>query len=175
MCPGLGSRQTSKKTDFVPGQMQNIPRFRPSAFQRSAVSSSRLAALFFRDETVAKRQSRVIVIANNWRRYSKKCKTMSETKIVAYLKPSCGWSQGVRAILRKYELPYEDRNVVDDPRQRQEMIEKSGQRLSPCVEINGHMLADVSGEEVESYLLTNSLVQPTTRQAEAPTNQCCSS
>ena len=33
------------------------------------------------------------------------------------------------------------------------MIAKSGQALSPCVEVNGRMLADVSGDEVEQYLL----------------------
>src|SRR3954463_13353491 len=74
---------------------------------------------------------------------------MNKPKIVAYLKPSCGWSQGVRAIMRKYDLPYEDRDIINDPAQREEMIEKSGQMLSPCVEVNGRMLADVSGEEVE--------------------------
>ena len=38
------------------------------------------------------------------------------------------------------------------------MIEKSGQMLSPCVEINGHMLADISGEEVEAWMLANKVV-----------------
>ena len=71
---------------------------------------------------------------------------MSKPKIIAYLKPSCGWSQGVRAVLRKYDLPFEDRDIINDPLQRQEMIEKTGQMLSPCVEINGHMLPDISGE-----------------------------
>jgi monothiol glutaredoxin len=89
------------------------------------------------------------------------------------LKPTCGWSQGVRAVLRKHDLPYEDRDIINDPLQRQEMIEKSGQMLSPCVEINGHMLADVSGEEVEAYLLANNLARPTDRPADAPTNQPC--
>src|SRR5678809_1683729 len=86
---------------------------------------------------------------------------MNKPKIVAYLKPSCGWSQGVRAILRKYDLPYEDRDIINDPAQRQEMIEKSGQMLSPCVEINGRMLPDISGDEVEAFLLANNLVQTT--------------
>ena len=76
---------------------------------------------------------------------------MDKPKIIAYLKPTCGWSQGVRAVLRKYDLPFEDRDIINDPLQRQEMIEKSGQMLSPCVEINGQMLADISGEEVEAY------------------------
>ena len=98
---------------------------------------------------------------------------MIKPKVIAYLKPTCGWSQGVRAVLRKYELPFEDRDVVNDPSQRQEMIDKSGQTLTPCVEIDGRMLADVSGEEVESFLLSNGVVQPTDRVADAPINQPC--
>jgi monothiol glutaredoxin len=98
---------------------------------------------------------------------------MNKPKIIAYLKPTCGWSQGVRAVLRKYDLPYEDRDIINDPAQRQEMIEKSGQMLSPCVEVNGRMLADISGEEVEAYLVANHLVERSDRQADSPTNQPC--
>jgi glutaredoxin len=98
---------------------------------------------------------------------------MNKPKIIAYLKPTCGWSQGVRAVLRKYDLPFEDRDIINDPLQRQEMIEKSGQMLSPCVEIDGQMLPDISGDEVEAYLLAQQLVQPNERQPDAPTNQAC--
>jgi len=98
---------------------------------------------------------------------------METPKIVAYLKPTCGWSQGVRAVLRKYDLPFEDRDIINDPLQRREMMEKSGQPLSPCVEINGQMLADVSGEEVETWLLANKMVQPNNRIPEAPINESC--
>src|SRR5688572_27838933 len=98
---------------------------------------------------------------------------MNKPKIIAYLKPTCGWSQGVRAVLRTYDLPYEDRDIINDPVQRQEMIEKSGQMLSPCVEVNGRMLPDISGDEVEAYLLANKLDEPNTRTPDAPTNQPC--
>jgi monothiol glutaredoxin len=98
---------------------------------------------------------------------------MEKPKIIAYLKSTCGWSQGVRAVLRKYDLPFEDRDVSNDPAQRQEMMEKTGQRLSPCVEVNGKMLADVSGEEVEAYLLASALVSPNESAPEAPINQPC--
>ena len=101
------------------------------------------------------------------------CVAMNKPKIVAYLKPTCGWSQGVRAVLKKYDLPYEDRDVINDPLQRQEMIEKSGQMLSPCVEINGHMLPDISGEEVEAWMLANKIVTPNDRTPDAPINQPC--
>ena len=93
---------------------------------------------------------------------------MSKPKIIAYLKPTCGWSNGVRAVFRKYDLPFEDRDIINDAAQRQEMIEKSGQMLSPCVEVNGKMLADVSGDEVEAYLLKAGVVQPTAASADQP-------
>lgn len=98
---------------------------------------------------------------------------MDKPKVIAYLKTTCGWSQGVRAVLRKFDLPFEDRNIVSNAAERQEMVEKSGQTLSPCVEINGHILADVSGEEVEAYLLANGLVKPTDRPADMPIDQPC--
>jgi monothiol glutaredoxin len=53
-------------------------------------------------------------------------------------------------------------------------VQKSGQPLSPCVEIDGVMLADVSGEEVENYLLSNDLVKPTDVPLDVPTNAGCS-
>jgi glutaredoxin len=98
---------------------------------------------------------------------------MSKPKIIAYLKPSCGWSQGVRAVLRKYDLPFEDRDIINNPLERQEMIEKTGQMLSPCVEIDGKMLADISGEEVESWMLANNVVTQNDRTPDAPINQPC--
>ncbi len=79
----------------------------------------------------------------------------------------------MRAVFRKYDLPFEDRDIINNATQRQEMIEKSGQMLSPCVEINGHMLPDISGEEVEAWMLAHQVVTPNAREADAPTNQPC--
>ncbi len=93
--------------------------------------------------------------------------------IKAYLKPHCGWSKGVRAILRKYSLAFEDCDIFNNPDLYTEMVRKSGQPLSPCVEIDGVMLADVSGEEVENYLLANNLVQPNSNRPEAPISAGC--
>jgi len=94
-------------------------------------------------------------------------------KIIAYLKPTCGWSNGVRAIMKKYGLEYEDRDIINQPDQYAEMVKKSGQPLSPCVEIDGQMLADVSGEEVENYLLSNGLVEASNVKLDAPINAPC--
>jgi monothiol glutaredoxin len=94
--------------------------------------------------------------------------------IRAYLKPSCGWSRGVRAIFKKYDLPFEDVDIINHPENYAEMVQRSGQPLSPCVLLDDVMLADVSGEEVENYLLSHHLVQATATPAEVPTNAPCS-
>ncbi len=98
---------------------------------------------------------------------------METPQITAYLKTYCGWSAGVRAALAKYNLPYAEKDIIQNPAFRWEMETKSGQPLSPCVEINGHMLADVSGEEVEKYLIDNKLVQPSAAQTDVPLNAPC--
>ena len=94
-------------------------------------------------------------------------------KIKCYLKPSCGWSNGVRAIMKKYALAYEDVDIINVPANYAEMVERTGQRLSPCVEIDGEMLADVSGAEVEQYLLAKGLVQTNDVAPTVPTNAPC--
>ncbi len=99
---------------------------------------------------------------------------MSEKiEITAYLKTFCGWSEGVRAIMRKYDLEFEEKDIIKNPAFRWEMEQKSGQPLSPCVEVNGTMLADVSGEEVEQWMIDNGVLKPSSNEADAPTNSAC--
>jgi monothiol glutaredoxin len=95
-------------------------------------------------------------------------------KIKAYLKPHCGWSNGVRAIMQKHNLAYEDIDIINHRANYEEMVRKSGQPLSPCVEIDGVMLADISGEEVENYLLANNLVRAAAAKIDVATNAGCS-
>ncbi|MEI6322358.1 MAG: glutaredoxin [bacterium] len=99
---------------------------------------------------------------------------MSQPEITAYLKTSCGWSKGVRAIMDKYSLSYTDKDIIQNPSYRFEMEQRSGQPLSPCVEINGVMLPDISGEEVEAYLLAQKLVSPNGATTDVPLNAACS-
>jgi len=98
---------------------------------------------------------------------------MPSPEITAYLKTYCGWSAGVRAVLTKYNLRYIEKDIIQNPAFRWEMETKSGQPLSPCVEINGEMLPDVSGEEVEKYLIDNKIVQASDATTEVPTNAPC--
>ena len=75
--------------------------------------------------------------------------------------------------MRKYDLGYEEKDIIKNPAFRWEMEQKSGQQLSPCVTVNGEMLADVSGDEVEQYLLEHDLVEQLDDAADAPTDSGC--
>ncbi len=97
-----------------------------------------------------------------------------QPKITCYLKTYCGWSEGVRAVLRKYDLTWEEKDIIKNPAMRMEMEMKSGQPLSPCVEINGTMLADVSGEEVEEWMVAQGLLQRSDSTPDAPIDSSCS-
>ena len=99
---------------------------------------------------------------------------MEKPQITAYLKTTCGWSKGVRAMFAKYKLPYTEKDIIQNPAFRWEMEQKTGQPLSPCVEVNGVMLTDVSGEEVESYLVEQGLLQRNDGQTSFPINTDCS-
>jgi len=78
---------------------------------------------------------------------------------------------------RAPEIPvalWYDRDIINNPDNYAEMMKKSGQQLSPCVEIDGQLLADVSGEEVEAYFLKSGFVKPTTAPTSVPTDRGCS-
>ena len=67
-----------------------------------------------------------------------------QPKIVAYMKPVCGWSQGVRAVLGKYGLEYEDKDIVNNPYNYAEMVRLTGQYLQPSLQIGDDILPDMS-------------------------------
>ena len=50
--------------------------------------------------------------------------------VVAYLKEQCGWSRGVREVLTKCGIEYEEKQI-HIPENYMEMIEKTGQPLQP--------------------------------------------
>ena len=97
---------------------------------------------------------------------------MSNPTVTAYLKPSCGWSGGVRAVLDKYGLAFEDKDIINVSANYEEMVRKSGQPLQPCVEIGETMLADISGDELEAYLIENGY-QVAGPESDVPTDRSC--
>lgn len=84
---------------------------------------------------------------------------MAGPEIIVYFKPFCGWNPGVQEVLKRYGLSYETRNVIGDRAAFEEMVKKTGQSATPCVEIDGVMLTDVGAEEVGEYLATHGFAE----------------
>ena len=79
----------------------------------------------------------------------------------------------MRAVLQKYHLPFDDRDVINNAAHYEEMVVRSGQPLQPTLEIDGTILPDVSGEEVEAWLIQNGYVKASSSETDVPTNQAC--
>ena len=79
----------------------------------------------------------------------------------------------MRAIMRKYGLAFEEKDIIKNPAFRWEMEQKSGQPLSPCVVVDGQMLADVSGEEVEQWMIEKGYLTASNTAPDAPIDSAC--
>ena len=91
--------------------------------------------------------------------YIGKAKVEQTTPVIkAYLNPYCPWSPGVRTVLDRAGLQYEELYITSDCKAFEKMVAKSRQYASPCVEINGIMLADVGGAEVAAWLRQRGLL-----------------
>ena len=74
---------------------------------------------------------------------------MDKPNITCYLKPSCGWSEGVRAIMRKYDLAFEEKDIIKNPAFRWEMEQKSGQNVHKNECVKSHV--DMSYREKKMH------------------------
>jgi len=97
-----------------------------------------------------------------------------QPEIIAYLKPHCGWSRGVRAVLQKYNLSFVDKDIIGVPENYDEMVRVSGQTLQPTLKIGDQVVADVSGEELEAWLVREKIVSHKADAVEVSLNSACS-
>ena len=93
--------------------------------------------------------------------------------IVAWMKPICGWSNGVRAVFQKYGLAYDDRDIINNAAHFAEMVQRTGQTMQPSVAVDEHVLSDVSGEEVEAWLIAHGYVEASDEATDVPLDRAC--
>lgn len=56
-------------------------------------------------------------------------------------------------------IEFEEREVIKNRKWHDEMVAKTGQDAAPCVEINGHMLADTDAAAVDKYMRGKGLLK----------------
>ena len=78
-------------------------------------------------------------------------------KIRLFIKPYCPWCLS-RRLLDELGIKYEKLDVMADSKAFTEMINISGQRFAPVIEVNGKILADFGPDELEKFWQKNSSV-----------------
>jgi len=73
-------------------------------------------------------------------------------KIILYRKAGCPWAAAVIGFLNELGIPFEIRNVTVYEPYAKEAMEKAGRLISPTLDIDGHILADASVEDVAHHL-----------------------
>ncbi len=72
-------------------------------------------------------------------------------KIRLFIKPFCPWCHKAQRWLNDHGIKYETRDVIADSKAFTEMINLSGQRFAPVIDVDGKILADFGPEELARF------------------------
>jgi glutaredoxin len=72
-------------------------------------------------------------------------------KIRLFIKPYCPWCHKAVAWLNERGIKYETLDVIADSKAFTEMVNLSGQRLAPVIDVDGEILADFGPEELARF------------------------
>lgn len=73
-------------------------------------------------------------------------------KVKIYSTPTCPYCQALKDWLKENKYEYEDVDVAQDEKQRDEMVEKSGQMGVPVVDIDGEIVIGFDKEKIAELL-----------------------
>ncbi len=74
--------------------------------------------------------------------------------ITVYSTPTCPWCVKVKDYLKNKEVKFNDVNVAEDRNAAAEMVQKSGQRGVPVIDIDGNIIVGFNQTQIDQ-LLTN--------------------
>ncbi len=73
-----------------------------------------------------------------------------------FIKPYCPWCQKAVAWLDAQGVKYETFDVIADSKAMTEMVNLSGQRFAPVIDVDGKILADFGPDELARFWENNS-------------------
>jgi glutaredoxin-like YruB-family protein len=74
------------------------------------------------------------------------------TKVTIFSTQFCPWCVKTKAFFKMNNVEYVDRNVAEDEKAAQEMVEKSGQRSVPVIEIDGKIIIGFDEKQLRKSL-----------------------
>jgi glutaredoxin 3 len=79
------------------------------------------------------------------------CIGVKPKRIRLFVKPYCGWCQKAERWLDDQQVNYERIDVIADEAAYHEMIQLSGQDLTPVLDVDGRILADFGPEQLADF------------------------
>ncbi|MFC1768745.1 glutaredoxin family protein [Nanoarchaeota archaeon] len=73
-------------------------------------------------------------------------------KVKVYSTPTCPWCLKTKEFLKENKIEFDDINVAEDEKARNEMIEKSGQMGVPVVAIGDKIIVGFDKETISKEL-----------------------
>lgn len=73
-------------------------------------------------------------------------------KVIVYSTPTCPYCVMAKNYLTEKNIPYEDIDVSADPAKAREMIQKSGQRGVPVLDINGNIVVGFDKNRIDELI-----------------------
>ena len=74
------------------------------------------------------------------------------TKITVYSTPTCPWCAKAKDYLKKKKIEFRDVDITEEDKDREEMIDKSGQMGVPVIDIDGTIIVGFNPKEIEKAL-----------------------
>ena len=72
--------------------------------------------------------------------------------VKVYSTPTCPWCTVAKNYLKSKNVPFEDIDVSTDRQKAIEMVQKSGQRGVPVIDINGKIILGFDQEQIDICL-----------------------
>lgn len=77
---------------------------------------------------------------------------MADKNVVIYSTNACPWCVKAKEYLESNNIPFTEHNVQNDMEKAMEMIEKSGQRGVPVVDIDGNIIIGFDKPKIDELL-----------------------
>lgn len=75
-----------------------------------------------------------------------------DKKVIIYSTPTCPYCRMAKDYLSKHNINFVDRNVAEDQEAAKEMIERTGQRSVPVIDIEGKIIIGFNQAEINQAL-----------------------
>ena len=73
-------------------------------------------------------------------------------KVTVYSTTTCPWCVKAKEFLKQNKIKFEDKNLPEDDKARNEMIKKTGQMGVPVIDINGEIIIGFDVERIKEAL-----------------------